>query len=250
MGPSKRTSCLTSSAPWLGATPFLPSNQYPSFQESWSPYGTHSCTMSEKHVYATANKETTLAPLGLYRNHAKSTGTWTFRFRTSSFETQQSTIRDCINVFLCSKKMLMDVNYNLILYRFPAMFHSWKIQQKILTLFDAEFQTHVLPTTHPLTLQTPKTWSSWTYWLRAQGMVSPARCGSFVSDPSHFALERVETLANHSTNSWLNPPSDLTEVLLDDWKHQNSWRLEKADKFNICRCKGMFQICLYLGLAY
>ena len=104
MGPSKRTSCLTSSAPWLGATPFLPSNQYPSFQESWSPYGTHSCTMSEKHVYATANKETTLAPLGLYRNHAKSTGTWTFRFRTSSFETQQSTIRDCINVFLCSKK--------------------------------------------------------------------------------------------------------------------------------------------------
>lgn len=104
MGPSKRTSCLTSSAPWLGATPFLPSNQYPSFQESWSPYGTHSCTMSEKHVYATANKETTLAPLGLYRNDAKSTGTWTFRFRTSSFETQQSTIRDCINVFLCSKK--------------------------------------------------------------------------------------------------------------------------------------------------
>lgn len=26
MGPSKRTSCLTSSAPWLGATPFLPSS--------------------------------------------------------------------------------------------------------------------------------------------------------------------------------------------------------------------------------
>ena len=67
MGPSKRTSCLTSSAPWLVATPFLPSNQYPSFQESWSPYGTHSCTMlGTKHVYATANKETILAPLGMY----------------------------------------------------------------------------------------------------------------------------------------------------------------------------------------
>lgn len=159
------------------------------------------CMSGQKHVYATANKETTLAPLGLHRNHAKSTGTWTFRFRTSSFETQQSTIRDCINVFSCSKNY-EECEFNLILYRFPAMFHSWKIQQKILTLSDAEFQTHVLPTTHPLTLQTPKTRSSWTYWLRVRGMVSPARCGSFVSDPSHFALERVETSANHSTNRW------------------------------------------------
>lgn len=60
----------------------------------------------------------------------------------------------------CAQKKNDECEYNLILYRFPAMFHSWKIQQKILTLFDAEFQTHVLPTTHPLTLQTPKTWSS------------------------------------------------------------------------------------------
>ena len=102
-GSSKRTSCPTSSAPWFGAAPFLPSNQYPSFQESWSPYGTHSCTMSCRWTSACLGKNMS-TPQQTKKPHWKSTGTWTFRFRTSSFETQQSTIRDCINVFPCSKK--------------------------------------------------------------------------------------------------------------------------------------------------
>ncbi len=203
---------------------------------------------ASKHVNATANKENILAPLSMYRNHAKSTGTWTLRFQTSSFETQ-STISDCIKcVFLLKKYWRIQSHLLQVSSHFPLLKNSTEDSNFVRCRIPNTFTSHHTPLNgHP----DARTLSFWIYWLGAQGMVSPARCGSFESDPSHFALERVETSwnAGESSRSWT-----------PRWfKWGAGGRLKTSARLAACakltnstslyKCKGMFQICLHLRLT-